>query len=217
MLVFVDESGDPGRKILNRSSQYFVVALVIFDEDEARTCNAQIDRLRAELYPGSGFEFHFSENSNRVREAFLSTVAQARFHYHVFALNKDPGVLYGPGFHRKDSLYKFTARLAFENALPELHQAKVILDKSGERRFQRELKQYLNRQVRQSDGDRPINTITAKESHRDNLLQVADYVAGVCNRLICGRQDGQRLWERFLAGKEATRRVWPQKKPTPSS
>ena len=36
MLVFVDESGDPGRKILNQSSRYFVVALAIFDEDEAR-------------------------------------------------------------------------------------------------------------------------------------------------------------------------------------
>ena len=101
----------------------------------------------------------------------------------------------------------FAARLAFENALPDLNQAKVSLDQSGERRFQRELKQYPNRRVRQSDGGRAVSAIMTMESRRDNLLHAADYVAGVCNRLICDWRDGRELWERFLAGKEATRRT----------
>ncbi len=40
MLVFVDESGGPGRKILNRSSNYLIVALVTFEENEgAEACD----------------------------------------------------------------------------------------------------------------------------------------------------------------------------------
>ena len=36
MLVFIDESGDTGRKLEKGSSKFFVVALVIFeDHDEA--------------------------------------------------------------------------------------------------------------------------------------------------------------------------------------
>lgn len=36
MLVFLDESGDPGLKLKQGSSQYFIVTIVIFeDKDEA--------------------------------------------------------------------------------------------------------------------------------------------------------------------------------------
>ena len=212
MLVFVDESGDTGRKILNRSSRYFVVALIIFDDDnEAQMCNLRIDQLREELWPRGG-EFHFSHNSKAIRERFLATVAPYRFNYHVFALNKDPGVLYGPGFNRKESLYKFTANLVFENALSELHDAKVILDQSGDRKFQRELKGYLQRRVSDVNGGAVIKKITSKPSHRENLLQIADYVAGVSNRVVCGRQDGVDLRRRFLADKEQSMRIWPMEK-----
>lgn len=33
MLVFIDDSGDPGFKIEKGSSSVFVIALVIFDDD----------------------------------------------------------------------------------------------------------------------------------------------------------------------------------------
>ena len=47
MLAFVDESGDSGRKILNGSSLYFVVAVVTFeDHDDALACDHRIGLLR---------------------------------------------------------------------------------------------------------------------------------------------------------------------------
>ena len=105
MLVFVDESGDCGRKILDGSSLYFVVAAVTFEEhDEANACDQRIDLLRRELNLAPGYEFHFSNNSKKVRQAFLSAVAPYLFFYHVFALNKDPQKLWEPGFDNKSTL-----------------------------------------------------------------------------------------------------------------
>lgn len=43
MLVFVDESGDPGMKLEGGSTPYFTVALVIFeDHEEATACDLRI-------------------------------------------------------------------------------------------------------------------------------------------------------------------------------
>lgn len=47
MLVFIDDSGDPGFKINRGSSRYFVIALVIFkDELEAEKTAVAIKELR---------------------------------------------------------------------------------------------------------------------------------------------------------------------------
>lgn len=47
MLVFVDESGDPGLKIDKGSSPLFIVALVLFEDNEdAKACDTRIDLLR---------------------------------------------------------------------------------------------------------------------------------------------------------------------------
>lgn len=210
MLAFVDESGDPGRKILNGSSAYFVVALVTFqDHEDALACDQRIELLRREL-GRPWYEFHFSHNSRKVRQQFLEAVAPYPFFYHVFALNKDPEKLYGPGFDYKESLYKFSARLTFENAKPYLDNAAVVIDESGDRNFRDELAVYLRRRIRDIGGRSPIRKVKIQRSSGNNLLQLADYVAGVSNRVICEKSDGIELRRRYLATHELTTQVWPK-------
>lgn len=51
MLVFLDESGDPGLKIIQGSSRYFVIALVVFqDEEETTAIDQRLQLLRRELH-----------------------------------------------------------------------------------------------------------------------------------------------------------------------
>ncbi len=77
MLVFVDESGDTGLKFSEGSSDLFTVALVVFEEnDEAEAADERITLLCRELRKSADFEFHFKENSDSVRRAFLEAVAQ---------------------------------------------------------------------------------------------------------------------------------------------
>ena len=141
---------------------------------------------------------------------FLGAVTPFDFSCHVFALNKDPEVLWGPGFNVKESLYKYAAGLTVENALPYLSDAKIVPDKTGDRTFRNQLVAYLKRKGNSLDGANPIKSISTKDSRKDNLLQLADYVAGVSNRAVSGREDGIEFRRRFLARKERTWQIWPK-------
>jgi hypothetical protein len=62
MLVFIDESGDPGLKLTTGSSKFFTIVLVVFGEnDDALACDQRISLLRKELNLPEDYEFHFKE------------------------------------------------------------------------------------------------------------------------------------------------------------
>ncbi|HEY5298534.1 MAG TPA: DUF3800 domain-containing protein [Verrucomicrobiae bacterium] len=80
MLVFIDESGDPGLKIGSGSTDYFIVTLVAFEEnDEALKTDQRIELLKHELGFPPHFEFHFTNIKGSYRAAFLSAVASYGF------------------------------------------------------------------------------------------------------------------------------------------
>ena len=123
-------------------------------------------------------------------------------------LDKDPGKLYGPGFDSKDSLYKWVCCTALEDVSEEWEAATVVLDRSGEKTFQRQLKSYLKREVRNLHGPGRIKRVRANTSESERLLQLANYVAGTVNR----RQVGKK-WGSFYFNKIRSRGVvrrWPQ-------
>jgi len=75
MLVFVDEAGDVGFKFSKGSSRLLIVTIVLFeDHGEAKNCDLRIDLLRNELQLPKRFEFHFNQNSPKIRKAFLQAV-----------------------------------------------------------------------------------------------------------------------------------------------
>ena len=119
MLCFVDESGDTGLKVGQGSSRFFTVALILFSENEdAIACDQRIGLLRRELGIDEHFEFHFVETPKRIKEAFFRAVVPYNFFYLAITINK--AAIYGEGFKFKDSFYKFTCSLVFENAKPHL-------------------------------------------------------------------------------------------------
>ena len=207
MLVFIDESGDPGRKIDRGSSKFFVLAVVMIeDHDEAFRCAQDLTELARKLGRGAR-EFKFSKDSHETRIRFLDTVRPYGFTYRVFVLNKDPAKLYGPGFNAKDSLYKWVCGTALKDVSGEWQDVIVMLDRSGERTFQRQLKSYLQREVRLMHGPGRIRKVKANDSRSDRLLQLADYVAGVVNRRELGKKWGSLYFER-IRGRGVIRR-WP--------
>ena len=89
MLVFIDESGDPGLKTDQGSSRFFTIGLVVFeDHDEAQACDDRITLLKRELGWSADSEFHFKTNSNcrpyplRERGDEHHNSSRQRFHSH---------------------------------------------------------------------------------------------------------------------------------------
>ena len=78
MLVLIDESGDPGFKIVRGSSAHFVVSMVIFsDFDCAERCSAAINKVRKDVAISG--EFKFNKCTDRVRDAFFVAIKDYDF------------------------------------------------------------------------------------------------------------------------------------------
>ena len=209
MLVFIDESGDTGLKIEEGASRLFVITLVIFeDHEEAMACDQRIQLLKKELGYPPDFEFHFYHNSDKVRRKFLEATVPYNFFFLPLVINKDPKKLYGEGFQYKSSFYKFACGLVFENAKPYLKDAIVKVDKSGSALFRYELAKYLKKRVNQSD-HQLIKSVKMERSSSNNLLQLADYIAGVVNRKTQQKKNSEEYF-RFIAHKTIGFQVWPK-------
>ena len=209
MLVFIDEAGDTGRKIHSGSSRYFVVALALFeDREEALACDHRIALLRHELKLPPDYEFHFSVNSKRIREAFLKAIQPYQFTYFCVVIDKDPTKLWGPGFTTKESFYKYACQMVFTNAAPYLEHATVVLDKSGSPEFRNRLGNYLKRKTKESKSD-SIKKIKQEKSSSNNLIQVADYITGIINRKVQQKKDWETYY-RYIRTKEIWVQIWPK-------
>ncbi len=209
MLVFVDESGDPGLKLGQGSSDCFTVAIVIFaDKNVALACNESINGLRATLGFDPRQEFKFNKCSREVRETFLRTVVPYQFQYHAVVLNK--AELTGPGFQHKDSLYKFPIKLVFQNAQPLLKGATVFFDTCGSREFVRQLGVYLRKHTTEADGRCEIRKIKPERSHNNNLIQLADMVCGAVSRSFKRDKKDQFAYRTIIQSREVRVQFWPK-------
>jgi hypothetical protein len=208
MLVFVDESGDLGHKFERGSTRFFTIALVVFETGEdALFCQRAIEALRGRLTLPSGYEFHFHDDSHDRRLAFLSTVARHDFSCYTFTLDKASPRLTGPGFKHRSSGYKWVCRIALENVGTYLEDARIVIDGSGERRFRKEIKEYLRRELN-TEVRRKIREVRVSRSSSDSLVQLADYVASVTNRLYEGKP-GAEQYDGYLRRKRVSQRKWP--------
>ena len=210
MLVFIDESGDPGLKIQKGSSRYFTIALVIFeDREEALACDQRITLLKKELGWKERDEFHFKRNSDKVRRAFLQAIAPYNFFYYGIVVNKDPRKLYGEGFRDKQSFYKYACGLVFQNAKEKLGKSIVVIDRSGNLDFRRQLAKYLRKKINEED-KKLISKVKMQRSTGNNLLQLTDYVAGVINRSVQARKKFAREYRKIIAHREIYVQIWPK-------
>ena len=209
MLVFVDESGDAGLKIGQGSSDYFLVALVIFnDNEEAGAADNRILLLRRELRVDSRFEFKFAKCNRRFREAFLAAIAPYEFFYYAIIIDKDPEKLYGEGFRYKDSFYRYASSLVFQNAKAYLDNATVGLDGSGSRDFRKQLERYLKKRINEP-GQHQIAKVKVQDSVGNNLLQLADMVAGTIHRSL-GCKDDAQAYRKIISHREMHVQAWPK-------
>ncbi|MFA9262761.1 MAG: DUF3800 domain-containing protein [Undibacterium sp.] len=209
MLVFIDESGDTGLDIAKGATRYFSMVLVAFeDRHEAQLCDERIALLRHELGKPAGFEFHFHENSDRIREAFFKAVLPYGFFYYGIVINKEK--LFGEGFHNKESFYKYACGLLFENAKDKLENATVIIDKSGRQLFKYQLANYLKRRINAESVTTRIKKVKMQDSHRNNLVQLADMIAGAVTRGLHEGKKDKIDYRKIVQSREVYVQIWPK-------
>lgn len=191
MLVFIDESGDPGFRTDKGSSPIFVAAMVIFDsgEDAMRTervISDALERLRAKL------EFKFNKCDTRVRDGFFEAVQDCPFIVRAIVVRKE--VIWSPRLRTdKENFYRYFVRQMMTYDGDRLTNAKVIIDGSGDREFRNMLKTTLRRQI-----GTKVRDIRFANSRNDILVQLADMCAGAIARSYRTDRKNANRWRLML-------------------
>ena len=205
MLVFIDESGDPGLILKPGTSKFFTVAFVIFeDHDEAFACDQRITLLKKEIGWKDHNEFHFKRNSHVARKNFLYAVSSFKFSYYAIAIDKQRLM---KGTLDKKTFYQTVYGLVLEKAEEQLNRATIIIDQYGSLDFKLQLSKYLKAQGRQKN---LIKKVKMQRSHSNNLLQLADYIAGVVSRSIQRDLKYGIEYRKIIKGREKAVWIWPQ-------
>ena len=175
MLVFIDDSGDPG--LGARSSPVFVIALVIFDDNlVAEETALAIKKLRRELKFPDTVEFKFHKSRLPVKRKFIETVARYPFRVRAIVVEKTKIRAKGKGAD-KETFFNHIVMTVLKQTNRTVRNAKLRFDKRGERRMRNELRTYLSREL-----DNKVKNIFTDlkfvDSKKDNLVQLADMIAG---------------------------------------
>jgi hypothetical protein len=195
MLVFIDESGDPGFKLSKGSTAAFVAALVAFsDHDQAHAAQNAIEALavRLRIRP----EFKFSKCRPEVRDAFFAAVIPFDFCVRAIVVQKER--IYSPHLRsEKEAFYSFFVKsmLKFDDGL--LDSAQIVIDGSGDRYFKREMEAYFRRHL----GSGKVKNIKFNNSESDRLVQLADMCTGAIARSFKSDRTDCNRWRDMLGNK----------------
>lgn len=181
MLVFIDDSGDPGFKMNKGSSRFFVISAVLFDDNlEAEKTAVAIKELRRELKFGDDVEFKFNKSKRLVRERFLSAINPYSFKIRCIVIEKE--IIYSEELRRnKKRFYAYAIKKLLENNGNEIKNAKIKVDGSGDREFRRNFLTYLRRELNTKDRC-VLEHCKLVDSKGNVLIQLADMVAGAIRR-----------------------------------
>lgn len=181
MLIFIDESGDAGFKISKGSSSYFVISLVIFDEElDAEETALKIKKLRKALNKSDKFEFKFNKCNRKLREEFLGEIKNCNFRIRSIVMDKEK--IYSK--HLRDlttDFYGFSLRMVLQHNGKTIKNAKIRIDGSGERKFRKQLTLYLRKYLN-SSSKKIIKNLRFYDSKQNVLIQLADMIAGSIRR-----------------------------------
>jgi hypothetical protein len=186
-IAFIDESGDLGRRPGRGSSAAFVLAMVVFEEKaEAERCRQRIEALRAELGKAPGHEFHFTSDGHATRLAFLRAVREHAFKYYATGWLKQPD-----GVPSAVRLYGAACAELCKAAQPYLDAGSIVIDGGGTRNQRQKVVASIRHEVALALPAGALRDIRVRDSGSDDLLQLADYIAAIHNRLIEQKRGGE--------------------------
>ena len=177
MLVFIDESGDPGFQIQKGSSPVFVIALVIFDDElEAEKCAVAIKELKRKLKFPDDVEFKYNKSRTKVTKVFLETASKYKFRIRGIVVTKDKIKSLNLKTD-KEKFFNYFVRMVLRNNAGTIKNAKLRLDRRGERLVRNELRSYLSREL-DNKKNHIFKNFKFVDSKENVLIQLADMVAG---------------------------------------
>lgn len=175
-LVFIDDSGDPGFRGAT-SPNFVMVAAVFVDKAVATELNRVISEFRNSLGWQGEAEFKFRKTNKKIIKELLGLISA--FDFDVYAVYVDKNSYRNMlSVIDQEKLYNWTIKELLKR-IP-LDGAIVKIDGRSDKQNRRRVASYLRREV--NIGQRKIARVSPENSVNDNLIQLADLIAGSINR-----------------------------------
>lgn len=205
MLVFIDDSGDPGFKFDRGSTRHFVIAMVIFEDDlDAERAALCIKELRRDLGWSSDVEFKFAKTSRENRRRLYEAIQPCRFI--IRALTVDKSLLFSRELREnKNSFYAYFIKQTLKHHGGTIRHARVKIDGSGDRVFRKEFQTYLRRELNEV-GEETMTDCRFVDSKSNVLIQMADMVAGAIHRSLITDKPDHSIYLKII--KSHVQNIW---------
>ncbi len=196
MLVFIDDSGDPGFKFDKGSSTHFVIACIVFDDNlDAEETALKIKRLRRSLGRRDDHEFKFNKASKDIRLAFLNEIKGCKFR--VRAIVADKSIIRSIELRRnKNKFYNYMIKEVLSKSAGKIIDGRIRLDGHEDRSYKKAATTYFRQQAN-PDGS-IIKDMKFVNSKNDNLIQLADMVAGSLLRTTQKRKTDSDIYLKVI-------------------
>jgi len=187
MLVFIDDSGDPGFKIDKGSTKVFVIALVVFDDDlEAEKTSLAIKELRRKLRVSDFYEFKFNKTDKKFKDLFFETVKPYKFRIRAIVADKE-NIRSSHLRDNKENFYNYIIMQVLKHSGGSIKNARLKFDKRGERELRNQLRTYLSREL-DNKSKKIFKDLKFVDSRQNTLIQLADMVAGSISSVFSGKE-----------------------------
>lgn len=212
MYVFLDESGDTGYKFDKGSSKFFTLTAVVFETNAASIEATNKIKAIISKMKDPKFEFHFTKNTPGTRKKFLSCLEGCQFYWYSISIDKQ--LIFSPRLQNSDHMLKTVAKYLCNNLKDKVENGIFIFDKNDSKKFYKELSTILKTEFN-GENSKVVKEIKALESHREVLIQIADYCAGIINLSKSENKKkfnyGKELYQ-YLATKNISNQTWPKSK-----
>ena len=165
----MDESGAPGAT--TRNNDYLTVSLVVFaNQASAEKCSASIDRLRKRLNLPDSYEFHYSRNSTKARDALIKLIPSMDFNFITIAIRKNKT--------KTHASYPRIAEYLIREIANYSSNMQITMDSNPT------LSTLMRRQAKKMS----VTTLNFRQmrSGSHNMIQLADYVTAMSTRKLKG-------------------------------
>jgi len=173
--VYIDDAGDPGFKLTQGSTSHFVIACVIFDDPlTVEEVALAIKNFKRKIGWNENREIKFNKTKKSIIKELLSELSGYGFRIRAICVDKSK-IRSHELRSKQDSFYNYIIKEVL-SATEDLTDADVRLDGHSGREYKRTAIAYFRKQINAET--HKISRFRFFDSQRNNLIQLADLVAG---------------------------------------
>lgn len=170
MYVFVDDSGDPGFKFGQGSSNFLVIACCVFASPlEVDLASKHVATLKRKLNANNDFELKFHKSRFETKIILLESLGKIDFFVRVLIVDKR-------GLPSTKDLQNSVLISALDKLGEGVADAKVTIDGVLPKKHAQELSTRIRKKVNRTR--KVILSVRFRDSKADSLIQLADLIAG---------------------------------------